>query len=318
MSKNNLKIPVMEMESALADHRQAVSNILGSKPKSMLWTILHDIRLLVLRIAYGEALNVDCGGGSLSSNVSLIFHNLFLALMIAKNSEHDSAENVLQAKGLSTAYLAASSILRCSDLVQTSKTKQLRRAFADSAPMAAICCILFQNSINDEDVLSANANILSTENSPNIPPPKRRWEMHKYHFLSGLLQCAGRRHAQGIDGSGCLTGRRIRSSSLSDWNEEQINLSPRRHIGKRNGLTVEEYGKVMRPMLILYATMNQLSNCFTLQMDDEAVENSSIQLVNVIESCQKAADIRSLINQANIHLDDTAIIEEVEAGMNTV
>jgi hypothetical protein len=319
MSKQNHKIPVVEMESALADHQLAVSNILGSKPKSMLWTILHDVRLLILRIAYGEALNMDCGGGSLSSNVSLIFHNLFLAHMFAKNAEHDSSANVLHAKGLSTAYLAASSILRCTDLVQTAKTKQLRRAFADCAPMSAICCILFQNTINDEDVSSANSMILTTENVPNIPPPKRRWEMHKYHFLSGLLQCAGRRHAQGIDGSGCLTtGRRVRSSSLSEWNEDNSTLSPRRHIGKRNGLSVEEYGRIMRPMLILYACLDQLSSVFTPQMDDEIVENCSQQLVKSIESCQKAGDIRSLIHQANISLDDTAIIEEIEAGMNTV
>lgn len=318
MSKENHKIPVVKMESALADHQQAVSNILGVKPKSMLWTILHDVRLLTMRIAYGEALNIDCGGGSLSSNVSLIFHNLFLAHIFAKNAEHDSSANVLHAKGLSTAYLAASSILRCTDLVQTAKTKQLRRAFADCAPMAAICCILFQNTINDEDVSSANAIILSSESVPKIPPPKRRWEMHKYHFLSGLLQCAGRRHAQGLDGSGCSTGRRVRSSSLSEWNEDNSNLSPRRHIGKRSGLSVEEYGRIMRPMLILYACLDQLSSVFTPQMDDEVVESCSQQLVKSIESCQRAGDIRSLINQANISLDDTAIIEEIEAGMNTI
>lgn len=318
MAKQNPKVPVMELESALTDHQQAVSNILGAKPKSMLWTILHDIRLLVLRIAHGEALNVDCGGGSLSSNASLIFHDLFLAQMFARNAEHDNPGDVLHAKGLSTAYLAASSILRCSDLSQTAKTKQLRRAFADCAPMAAICCILFQNSMNDEDVLSENSNILSTDNSPNIPPPKRRWEMHKSHFLAGLLQCAGRRHAQGVEGSGCITGRRVRSSSLSDWNEEHSNLSPRRHIGKRNSLTVEEYGKIMRPMLILYAILDHLSNAFTLQMDDEVIEKCSHQLVNVIESCQKAGDIRSLLSHACITLDDTTIIEEVEAGINTV
>jgi len=44
------------MENALADHQSAVSNMLGSKPKSMLWTVLHDIRLLIFRMTAAAAL----------------------------------------------------------------------------------------------------------------------------------------------------------------------------------------------------------------------------------------------------------------------
>ena len=321
MSKENAKVPVMEMENALADYQQAVANMLGSKPKSMLWTVLQDVRLLMLRISYGESLNADCGGGSLSSNSMLIFHSLFLADMFGKDAEHDLPVTVRHAKSLSTGYLASSSILRCSDLLETSKVKQLRRAFADAGPMAAICCILFQNIVNDEDVSASNANILSSENAPSVPPPKRRWEMHKDHFLMGLLQCAGRRHALDIDGSGCeqaSSGRRNRSTSLSEWNEEHISPPLRCPVGKQSGVTVEEYSKPLRPMLLLYATLDQLSKLFTLQMDDENIEKCSQQLVSTIESCQKAANIRSLIALCNVSLDDTTIIEAFEAGAGTV
>jgi len=320
MSKENSKIPVMTMENALADHQSAVTNMLGSKPKSMLWTVLQDLRLLLLRMSYGEALNNDCGGGSLSSNSTLIFYSLFLADMFARDAEHDAPVTVQHAKGLPSAFLAASSILRAS-LVETTSTKKLRKGFADAGPMAAICCILFQNSVNDEDV--SPAGNLTTENAPSIPPPKRRWELHKDHFLTGLLQCAGRRHTLGIDGSGCVqptAARRMRSSSFSDWNSDDHAGSSvaRRPYGKRSGLTIEEYAKALRPMITLYATLDQLSKVFTLQMDDENIEKCSETLVAVIESCQKAEDIRSLIALAKITLDDTTIIEELEAGMNTV
>lgn len=320
ISKENSKVPVMAMENCLADHQQAISNMLGSKPKSMLWIVLHDLRLLLLRISYGEALNVDCGGGSLSSNANLIFHLLFLAHMFARDAEHDAPVTVRHAKGLSTAYLAASSIIRANDVFDNSQMKKMRKGFADAGPMAAICCILFQNSMNEEEVLSS-MNDLSSEGSPSAPPPKRRFEVHKDHFLAGLLQCAGRRYSLGINGSGCGTsssGRRMRSSSFSDWNDDSPTLSGRRPIGKRSGLAIEDYAKALRPMVIFYAVLHQMSKVFTIDMDDEKIEACSERVVGVIESCQKAEDIRSLISLANITLDDTSIVEELESGMNTV
>ena len=114
------------------------------------------------------------------------------------------------------------------------------------------------------------------------------------------------------------SGRRNRSTSLSEWNEEHISLPSRRPVGKRSGVTVEEYSKPLRPMLLLYATLDQLSKLFTLQMDDENIEKCSQQLVSTIESCQKAANIRSLIALCNVSLDDTTIIEAFEAGAGTV
>ena len=323
ISKENSKVPVMAMENALADHQQAITNMLGSKPKSMLWNVLNDLRLLLLRISYGEALNIDCGGGSLSSNATLIFHFLFLAHMFARDAEHDAPITVRHAKGLSTGFLTASSILRANDLFDNSQIKKMRKGFADAGPMAAICCILFQNSMNEEEVLSS-MSVMSTERSPSSPPPKRRWELHKDHFLTGLLQCAGRRHSLGINGSGCVTpssGRRIRSSSFSDWKDDNSGpsgTSVRRPIGKRSGLAIEDYAKALRPMITLYATLEQLSKVFTIQMDDEKIESCSEQVASTIEACQKAEDIRSLISLAKITLDDTSIVEELEAGMNTV
>jgi len=311
----------MAMENALVDHQQTISNMLGSKPKSMLWVVLQDLRLLLLRMSYGEALNIDCGGGSLSSNSSLIFHLLFLANMFARDAEHDAPITVRHAKGLSTGFLAASAILRANDLFENSQIKKMRKSFADAAPMAAICCILFQNSMNEEEVLPSMNSITPTERYPPNPPPKRRWELHKDHFLTGLLQCAGRRYSLGINGSGCVSqspGRRMRSSSFSDWNEENSSQPGRRPIGKRSGLEIEDYAKALRPMITLYATLDQLSKGFTFQMDDENIETCSQQVASVVEACQKAKDIRHLISLAKITLDDTSIVEELEAGMNTV
>ena len=45
----------------------------------MLWTMLHDVRLFLLRVAHGEPLNADCGGGSLASNLTFLFYHLRVA-----------------------------------------------------------------------------------------------------------------------------------------------------------------------------------------------------------------------------------------------
>jgi hypothetical protein len=43
VSQKNSKVPVMALENTLADHHTVASNLLGSQPKSMLWTMLNDI-----------------------------------------------------------------------------------------------------------------------------------------------------------------------------------------------------------------------------------------------------------------------------------
>jgi hypothetical protein len=309
----------MSLENALADHHTAASNTLGSQPKSMLWTMLHDIRLLLLRIAYGESLNADCGGGSLTSNSSLIYYMLFMSELLSKDAALDSPSTVQHAKQLTPGFLAASSILRASDYKEDNITSQrMHRGLVDAAPMVSMCCVLFHNNPSNND---------SQPPSKVSPNPKRIWELHKDHFLCGFIRCAGRRYALGIDDSGCdssrgsVLGRRTRSASFNEWDlpsDEHIRIGRHTGGGKRGASSVEEYASALRPMITFFAMIDQISKDFSISMEDEIVEESAERLVHVIEGCQKASDIRSLLSTAEVSLNDSKILKEFNAGMNTV
>jgi len=328
VSTQTSEVPVMSVETALADHQSAVTNLLGVRPKSMLWNTLHDVRLLILRMSYGEALNIDCGGGSLSSNTALIFHMLFMADVFVRDAEHDTPETVQHARELSSALLVTSKILEADDYEsESSSALRLSQGFADASPMAALCCILFYNTTNDDKSHSnkgRNNNV-----TVNSPLQKRRWNLHKNAFLCGLIRCAGRRYALGIHSSGCestrrnVTGRRLRSTSFSDWELPDKNNIPsgtsrRSLILNRGTKTVDGYAKMLRPMITMFTILDCLSELFSLNMDDESIEKSVERLVEVVQSCQSAPNIRSLMNQAKINLDDDKILYEIEAGIKTV
>jgi hypothetical protein len=110
-------------------------------------------------------------------------------------------------------FLAASKIVQAEDYDGTGKSSQasLRRSIADAAPMAALTCIVYHNT-KDEDSAQPEKDAM-------IPHPSRRWELNKEEFLCGMIACAGRRHALGVEDSGCQTSRkgRQRQSSFSDW-----------------------------------------------------------------------------------------------------
>jgi hypothetical protein len=203
---------------------------LGARPKSMLWTVLHDLRFLLLRIAYGEALNSDCGGRSLASNAHLVFYQMLMADMFEKDAQVDAPETAQHARNLSAGFLAACSIARASDYNKSNSTALLR-GIADSAPMAAIMCVLFHNTKDDFGASSASE---SEEEDTPTPSPKRRWTLGKDEFLRGLLKSAGRRHALGVKSSGCLTGRNTglkpsRSNSFAEWEvveEDEMQVEP--------------------------------------------------------------------------------------------
>jgi hypothetical protein len=55
--------------------------------------------------------------------------------------------------------------------------------------VAAICCILFHNTSDEDSV---------TPDKARTPHPRRRWALQKEEFLRGLIACAGRRHALSI------------------------------------------------------------------------------------------------------------------------
>ena len=342
VASRSSKVSLIAVEQALAEHQTIVANMLGSRPKSMLWHTLHDVRLLLLRMAHGELLGADCGGGSLASNSSLLFYMLSTADMFAKDAIHDSPETAQHAQNLDSGFLAASEILNASDYSGAGSVAQrLKRGFADAAPMAALCCILFHNLCDDKDVGTTSA---ASSEGATKPHSKRRWKVHKDQFLYGLMRCAGRRHACSIATSGCVSSRntlrRQRSSSFADWDEANENDGPPSSpgsasgiesatasaaaassssaLGKRGAPGLNEYAKSLRPMVVLYAILDQLSADFTLNMDDERIEEASQRLVALIRSCIEAENIQDLINKVNITVHHETILKEFYRGIETL
>ena len=333
VSNRSSKVPLMAVESALTEHQTAVSNLLGYTPKSMLWTILHDVRLLLLRMAYGESLNTDCGGGSLASNVQLLLYQLQTADMFDKDAQVDQPVQSQHARCLSSGFLAACAVVAApeSQGKSASSLTQLTRGIADAAPMAALTSILFYNATNDESISSSSDN---TESS--TPHPKRQWVVGKEHFLRGLLICAGRRHALSLEGSGCGTARgpisRQRSSSFAEWDlEEQaasnldtgaagaasFSLGRGRAAARRSAkvATITDFSNVIRPMITFYAVVDQLSAEFNLLQEDIDIGHSAERLVHCVEECQRAKSIHDLLDKAKVIMDHDEMMEYLQKGM---
>ena len=324
VSSRSSKVPLVAVDVALTEHQTAISNLLGVRPKSMLWCILHDVRFLLLRMAYGEALNADCGGGSLSSNAQLLYYQLLMADMFEKDAQIDSPQMSQHARNLSAGFLVASAVVDAEDYRRDSSS--LLRALADSAPMAALTCVLFHNQ-NDEFGSTDGG-----DNDCSVPHPKRRWVFAKDKFLRGLLKCAGRRHALGIENSGCVSGRnagtkRSRSSSFADWdmldeNETpencEVDPSPPTRSGRRHTqqkADISDFRDALRPALVYYAIMDQVSADFVLNMDDCKVEECADRLVKVIKTCQGSRSIQELLRHANVTMEHSDIIDELQKGM---
>jgi hypothetical protein len=327
VSSRSSAISLVAVRNALTDHTTAVSNLLGARPKSMLWTVLHDVRLILLRMAYGEPLNADCGGGSLSSNSQLVFYQLLMAQMFETEAQVDAPETSMHARALSAGFLSAREIISANDC-QSVGTTALIRGVADCAHMAALCCIAFHNTKDDYD--------LDSDSSEDTPHPKRRWVVGKEQFLRGLLNCAGCYHAVGIHNSGCLTGliaggKRNGSAAFADWEivgdeGNLIHREPLSHPAARstrasskNGgrVNIEDFGKALRPLVVYYAMMDQLSSDFTPNMDDVAIEDCANRLLEVIESCQKAKNVHELLEKAKITLPPEEMIHELNRGMTS-
>jgi hypothetical protein len=326
VSSHSSKVSLMSVDAALTDYQAAISNLLGSSPKSMLWTVLHDVRLLLLRMAYGESLSADCGGGSISSNCQLLLYQLLLADMFLQDATVDQPEQSAHARGLSSGLLAGVALVTENDSA-FSTSSALTRAIADAAPMAAITCIAFQNSFTDGDPSN------DSENSRK-PHPKRQWLAGRTYFLQSFLICAGRRHALGLDSSGCHTSRvnssgRTRSSSFADWEDaEQVNTnahnecsSQQRNLKEKHKRirtmrpTIEDFQNSLRPLITLFAIMDQLSADLSVCMDDIEIIDSSERLARIIAECQCSRNIRELLRIANVTLDHEEIIELLQRGM---
>jgi len=331
VSSRSSSVSLFSVEQALTEHQTAVANMIGVRPKSNLWTVLHDVRLMLLRVSYGEALNADCGGGSLGSNSQLIYHQLSMAKMFESEAQVDAPDTAQHARNLSAGFLAACEIASAKDY-DSSEKSSLIRGIADSSLMAALTCILFHNT--KEDFGSAG------DAKETCPHPKRRWVLGKELFLRGMLNCAGCRHALAIHSSGCISTRNIgkkrsRSRSFAEWDLENedtggtqessptTSRATARPAGRKSTspkinssrASIDDFGSAMRPMIVYYAIMDQLSSDFAPDHDDEKIEECANRLVEVIEACQKSKSIHELLEKAQITLSHDQIISELQRGM---
>jgi hypothetical protein len=357
VTSRSSQVPLVAVDVALTEHQTAVSNLLGARPKSMLWNVLHDVRLLLLRMAYGEPLNTDCGGGSLQSNCLLVFHQLLMADMFEKDAQVDAPETAQHARHLSAGFLAACAITHAHDYSKRSQSL-LHRGMADSSTMACLTCILFHNTRHDYNSGAAAAATATSSDDEERPHPKRRWILGRDYFLRGLITCAGRRHALGIDGSGCSStttttttsgtsnrtsgNRRRRTAGFADWDivdeadllelagidGEMGNTSAVASTSSRirsstsstsssslRNATIDDFKDALRPMIVYFAMMDQLSNDFVLTLDDGKVDDFANNLVDVINGCNGCKTIRELLRKARVDMGDDEIIDELQKGM---
>jgi hypothetical protein len=329
ISNRDSAVPLVDVTTGLSDYQSALASILGFSSSCMLWHILHDIRFLLLRIAYGESLNTDAGGGSLASNCQLLFHQMHLAETFAKQTDVEQKESLIHAQGLSAGCLLACGVV----FKENSKKEnsELLRAVADGTLMGAITSIIFYNA------KACGGGQLKVDATSEKPHPKREWVIGRDRFLRGLIVCAGRRHVLNLNSSGCLPGRtlsgRKRSSSFAEWdnNDAEEAISPtetasprsksktRRRAGRPsarpNMPSVDDFQNAFRPMITLFAILDQLSAEFTQTMDDNQIEASSQRMVQVIEESQASRSIQELLRKAKVPFDNGQLISLLQRGM---
>ena len=325
VSSRSSKVSLIDVDQALAEHQTVMINLLGTRPKSILWTVLHDIRLLLLRVACGEPLGDECGGGSLASNSSLVFYMLVTADMYAKDAALDAPEIAQHARNLDLGFLAASEIIKAQDFTRAGASSQrLCRGFADGAPMACLCSILFHNLEVDIKSMPLGSGDSTT------PHRKRRWQMNKEKFLFGLMRCAGRRHSHNVKSSGCFSSRgslrRMRSTSFASWDDEgdeddgpafssSESVEGAGSILDQQGTPgLSDYSSAVRPMVVLYCIFDRISADFVVSMSDEHIEQASERLVAVINKCTRAENIDDLISIADITVDQDLLLKEFLNG----
>ena len=79
--------------------------------------------------------------------------------------------------------------------------------------------------------------------------------------------------------------------------------------------SIDDFGSAIRPMIVFYAMMDQLSSDFVPNHDDEKIEECANRLVDVIQACQKSKSIHELLEKAKISMSHEKIIKELQRGM---
>ena len=142
-----------------------------------------------------------------------------------------------------------------------------------------------------------------------------KWEVYKSKFLARLMRCAGHRHSLSVTDSGCVTSRGIstgkknieQARSYKDWTSEDAASSGVSAFNNTRGgnsthrtIMIEDYSRSLRPMITLYAILDQLSKDFVVDNCDEKTSESSERLASKLDSCYKVDNIHELLRVAEI------------------
>ena len=318
LSSSVSNVPKYSVDNYIDEYESQIVCITGTRPKSMLWLILHDLRFLFLRMSYGESITQDCGGGSLTSNSLLIFY----MLLLADNYKGNEVDVYSHASALSSALILGWKIIQSKDHGMDSYLlSRLKLNMAEATPMAALCCILFHSSRMENS--DGSISVTSTDQSV--------WNIHREVFCSSLMYLSGYRHALGIEGSGCESsrnpnsGRRARSTSFHDWDgspdskcekttESSIMTKLKSFMGKRSSCPLEQYAKALRPMITLFIVFDHLAKDFAVGMNDDVIDQSSVTLAGMFESCQRAENLGALLRIGNLPIDKGRILDAFNEG----
>jgi hypothetical protein len=248
--------------------------------------------------------------------------------MFDKDAQVDQPSQSSHARGLASGFLAACAM---GDVAST----VLVRGIADAAPMAALSSIVFGNQHESSESNPSGRGGSSSSSA------KSQWMLGKQYFFRGLLICAGRRHALGLENSGCqratatsssraTTTAAAQSSTFGDWlvlevedlstnagNEPGSSKASRR--GRRGRThskpSIEDFGSALRPFLTYYAMMDQLSTTFSVNMEDVQIEEAANTLAGVIEACRGAKSSQELLQKCQISFDHDEMNDLLQKGM---
>jgi hypothetical protein len=112
----------------------------------------------------------------------------------------------------------------------------------------------------------------------------------------------------GLMDSGCVTSRGIsagrknieRVLSYKEWTTTSSGSDASESSGvlsksSRRNTMIEDYSRALRPMITLYAVLDQLSREFIAGSSDEITDEASEHLAAKLDSCYKSSDIHKLL-----------------------
>ena len=190
---------------------------------SKVFLVLHDVRLLIRAIAYGESLNERSGGGSLSSNVAYLRNLVNFAKFVTKDAAAAAAIAAAAATATTTTTPTKASILSgrarreneaASAAAQAAKS-EASRATATPAVFVVTEMMNLANLVDQVGVGKNNVNLARSVAFCSVCAlvyGGEVWKEHKKlflkHFVKKGVGVGDTREEGGVEG-----GRRSRSNS---------------------------------------------------------------------------------------------------------